>query len=146
METIRKSTGRASSVQGGLAVGAAVSTGITLIGTMLMAYLLDTQKMVWEQTGYGIMVMLFAASYLGAVIACRKIKRQRLLICGLNGLTYFGILLSITALFFGGQYSGVAVTALLVAGGSGCAALLGAEKGRRGHPRNSGKRLLNRRG
>lgn len=122
---------------GGLAVGAGVSLGVTLLFALVLAKLVDSERMAFESIGYGIMALLLAASFLGALTAFGRIRRQRLLVCGLSGLVYFGLLLSITALFFGGQYDGVGVTALLVLAGCMSAGLLGLRQGRGG----KGKKL-----
>lgn len=121
----QKTTGRAASMPGGLAFGAAVSVGVTILAASLLAWMLDREILGQNQIGYGIMVLLLLASFLGAMGAFAKIKRQRMLVCLASGILYFGILLSCTALFFGGQYSGVGVTALLITAGAIAAGLLG---------------------
>ena len=80
------------------------------------------------------MVLLIVSSFAGAMIAFSRIKRQRMLVCIVSGVIYFAMLMSVTALFFGGQYSAVGTTALLVLAGSGTAALLGLRQ-RRGTKR-----------
>jgi len=86
-----------------------------------------------DQIGYAVMVLLITASSLGAAIAQGKVKHQRVLVCMLSGLIYYVILICITALFFGGQYTGFGVTGLLILGGAGTTALLsGRRKGRGG--------------
>lgn len=125
-----KNTGRASSVPAGLAAGAAVSAVMTALGTVLMAVFLHREMIAWETIGYGILTMIMLSAYLGAVTAWRRIRRQKLLVCLMSGVVYFGFLLLLTALFFGCQYEAVGVTGLLVAGGIGCAAMTGAGKGR----------------
>ena len=124
-----KPTGRAMSMPGGLTIGAVVSLGGTLLFAAVLAKLVDMEKLAWENIGYGIVVLLLLASFSGAMTAYAKIKRQRLLVCSVSGVIYFGILLAITALFFGGQYEAVGVTAALVFGGSACAWLLGLRGG-----------------
>ncbi len=124
MVTNQKPTGRASSMPAGLLIGAAASLTITLIAAFILAKLLDAQRLSWENVGYGVMFMLLLSSAAGAFLANRKIKRQRMLVCLLSGVIYFGILMSITALFFGGQYDSVGVTALLILGGCGSIGLL----------------------
>ena len=135
----RKVTGKTSSMPAGLAMGAAISLGITLILASAIAKLVSSEKLAEEHIGYGVMVLLFVASAVGAATANSRIKRRRLLVSCLAGLTYMGILLSITALFFGGQYEAVGVTALLVMGGSICATLIGIDSKRGGH-RKKGKK------
>lgn len=132
MAISQKRTGRAASLPGGLAFGAAISLSITLFAAAILAKMLDTEKLLWENIGYGIMILLLTASYAGAISAYIRIKRQRLMVCLLSGTVYFAILLSITALFFGGQYEAVGVTAALILAGSGTAGLLGIRENRGG--------------
>lgn len=120
----------ALSIPAGLAWGALVSLGVTLAGTVVLTWLVDRQRLAMEKIGYGLLVLLLLGSYLGAMMAYRRIKRRRLLVCLASGAVYLALLLTITALFFGGQYSGVCTTALLILAGSGAAALLGAGQGR----------------
>lgn len=126
----RKPTGRASSMPAGLAFGAGVGMLITLIGTALIAKMVDLEYMDESKIGYGVMVMLMMSSFADAMTSAGKIKRQRLMVCAFSGAIYFLILLSITALFFGGQYEAVGVTAILVAGGAMLAALTSVRRGR----------------
>lgn len=131
----RKVTGKASSIPAGLALGGAVSLGLTLILAAVIAKLVSGEKLAEENIGYGVMVLLFVSSALGAMVANGKIKRQKLLVSVSAGVVYMGILLSITALFFGGQYEAVGVTALLVMGGSLVTVLLGGTHNRGGNRR-----------
>lgn len=126
----QKYTGRTLSVPAGVAVGLGVSLGITGAVIALLAKMVDSEMMPWENVGYGIMVMLLAASFFGAIAAYGKVRRQRLMICLLAGAVFFCVLLSMTALFFGGQYDGVITTFLLILAGSGTAGLLGLRQGR----------------
>lgn len=135
----KQRNGRASSIPAGLGAGAGVSVAITLLGTALLARLLDAETIQWEAVGYGILIMVMLSAMLGSVTAMKKIKRQQGIVCLLSGLTYWGILLSVTALFFGGQYEAVGVTLLLIVGGCGCAFLLCVKQGRGGGSRK-GKR------
>lgn len=126
----QKYTGRSLSVPAGLAVGLGVSLGITGAVIAVLAKLVDGEVMPWENIGYGIMAMLLIASFLGAMAAYGRIKRQRLMICLMAGGIFFCTLLAMTALFFGGQYDGVMVSFLLILAGSGAAGLLGLRQGR----------------
>ena len=96
---------------------------------------MELGRLKQENIGYGVMLLLLTASYAGAALASAKVKRRKGLVCLLTGVGYFALLLAVTALFFGGQYSAVGVTALLILAGSGCAALtpaLGGKRGRKG--------------
>lgn len=122
------------SIPMGLLLGGGVSMAVTLGAVAVLAKLLDSEKLAWENVGTGIVVMLIAASFLGAMVSSGKIKRQRLLVCAASGALYFGMLLAITALFFGGQYESVWLTGVLILVGSGGAVLIGLRgegKGRR---------------
>lgn len=130
-----KKRNTALSMPGGLAWGAGVSIGITLVGVAVLATLVDREKLDMGKIGYWLLGLLLLGSFLGALAAWGRIRRRRVLVCLASGGVYLGILLGITALFFGGQYSGVGTTALLILAGSGTAALLGPRQGRRGRRR-----------
>ena len=130
----KKITGRATSLPVGLAIGATCSLAATLILTAILAKMVESETLPVEKIGYGIMALLMVSSFAGAMIAFGRIKRQRMLVCIVSGVIYFAMLMSMTALFFGGQYSAVGTTALLVLAGSGTAALLGLRQ-RRGTKR-----------
>lgn len=118
MTVNRKPTGTAVSIPSGLALGALWSVAVTLAGAAATAKLMETETLSWDSAGYAVLVILLLASWLGAMTAAGKIKRRRLLICLASGGIYFLILLASTALFFGGQYSGVGETGLLILCGS----------------------------
>ena len=125
----RKPTGRASSMPAGLIVGALCGLVGTLLFSAILAKLVDSEIIPQDKVGYGIMVLLLICAFLGANEACRRIKRQYLIVCAISAGVYFLILLSITALFFGGQYSGIGVTAILILCGSILAAFTRSRKG-----------------
>lgn len=135
MGSTKKPTGRASSMGVGLAMGGLCGLAITLLGSGIIAKLIDANVFSESSIGYGIMVILLLAAFLGSLLAYGKIGRQRLLVCMTTGLIQFLLLLSMTALFFGGQYSGVGVTALLILCGSALAAFLGLRENRGGKTR-----------
>ena len=140
----RKVTGTAVSVPKGLVLGGLISLGVTILGSALIAWLLNKEVMAQNKTGYGIMMMILLASFLGAQTASGTIKHRRMLYSLLSGVLYYLVLLSITALFFGGQYEAVGVTALLVFGGSGCSGLMALRSdggGKRGKRRIASRTL-----
>lgn len=129
----RKVTGIAMSMPGGLALGGVVSLLTTILGTGVFAYMLSTETVSADAVGYCAMGILLASSMLGSMTAAGKIKHRKIYVCGLTGLIYYLTLLAITALFFGGQYQGIGVTALVILAGSGTAALLGTKGKNRRH-------------
>lgn len=131
----QKITGRADSIPVGLAVGTACSILFTIASVTVLAKLLDNGKLQWENIGYGIMIQTMIVSFIGAKVSYARIKRQRLMICLLSGVIYYGILMATAAIFFGGQYDGMGVTALLVLAGCASASLLGLRLGKAGQHR-----------
>lgn len=130
----QKVTGKTMSMPAGLALGGAVSLGITILGAVIAGKLLDGEVIPQSAIGYAAMAILLLASLAGALTACGKIKRQRLVVCLASGGIYYALLLSMTALFFGGQYNGMGVTALMVLAGCGLSILMESRsegKGRR---------------
>lgn len=119
------------SMPAGLAIGLAASLSITLLCTALIANLILSEKMNEAALGYGAMAILLLSSGAGSLIASVLIKHRWLLVSLGAGGIYFLTLLAITALFFGGQYQGIGVTALMILAGSGTVGLLGLKQGKR---------------
>ena len=132
MVSNRKSTGTASSIPAGIAIAAIVSLVITLLGSVVSAYLVQSELIRQESIGYASMVVLVVSGAVGALVAMARIKRMRMQMCLLSGVCYFLLLLSVTALFFGGQYEGIGVTALAILSGCGSVAVLSIAGEKRG--------------
>lgn len=136
MVTNRKISGKAATLPGGVGIGAVTALGWTLVGSAVLAKLIELEKLPETAVGYGAMVILLTASFLGAVIAYHKVKKHRAQVSLLTGAAYYLTLLAMTALFFDGQYTGMGVTALVILAGSGGAVLLGLQKGSGGSRRS----------
>lgn len=130
-------TGKTQSIPAGLSLGAGVSVAVTISVIAILGTMIEREDLAWENVGYGIMLLLFLAAFLGSKTAWWSIRRQKLMICILSGLVYYGILLSVTALFFGGQYEAVLVTGGMILSGSGAAALTGRGNNARKKQKNS---------
>ena len=117
-----KVTGTASSIPAGLALAALVSLGLTAAFSAAAAWLILRGSMPEESVGYCAMFILLLSAAGGALTAIRRIKRLRFQMGLASGGIYFGCLLAVTALFFGGIYDGVGVTALLIL--CGCALVI----------------------
>lgn len=122
---VKMPTGRSSGVSVGILIGVLVCVGVTLIASVILAWLIAAEKMDESAVGYGAMIALLLSAILGSWTASAKIGRLRTQVCLITGGIYYLVLLSITALFFGGQYQGMGVAAILVIAGSGVTALLG---------------------
>ena len=141
MTGVMKSGRKACSVTGGMVISATVSIAITLFLSLWIANLLNHESITWEQAGYWIMGMLFAASFLGGKSAIAAIQRQKLLIAIMSGALYWGILLCMTALFFGGNFDSLWETAGIISAGCTSAALI-ALPGRQKQGRKTAKSIV----
>ena len=130
----KKVTGTAKSVPVGIFIGTLAALGVTVTGSLITAWLVINEKTSENAIGYFAMLILLAASMAGAYTAQSLVKHQRMVICASVGVAYYISLLAVTALFFGGQYQGMGVTALTVAAGIGAVILIGL-KGENGHRR-----------
>ena len=126
---MKRGTGKAASMTAGLVVGAVVSLIVTVLGAFLGANLIVSEKISEASIGYCSMIIILLSSSLGALLAACMIKHRWLPVCLGAGGIYYLILLATTALFFGGQYQGMGVTALAVLGGCGTVGLLGINRG-----------------
>ena len=105
---IKKSSGnKATNLPAGIALGVLFSLVITFAGAAAITQLVTMEKIEDNSIGYGIIAVLLIASMFGAWIAANQTKRLRLQVCLLEGAGYFLVLLTSTALFFGGQYQGI---------------------------------------
>ena len=126
--------GRAMSMGAGLALGGAISMGITLLLSVLTAYLAGKGYVPVNTIGYFAMVILFLSAMAGAMTAQHKIKRLRLQVCLAAGGVYYASLILMTILLFGGNFTGMGATAAMVSCGSLISALLTNRQGRRKSP------------
>ena len=120
----KKVTGKAKSIAVGLAIGTIISLSLTLIGAAVTANLVLSEKIPVEAVGYAVTMILAVSSAAGSWIGAVLVKHRWMMICiGVGGIYYLS-LLAITALFFGGQYQAIGVTALLIFGVCGAVGLL----------------------
>ena len=121
----KTTTGKSYRMSVGILIGVAVCVVVTLVIAFILAWLISAEKMSENAIGYGAMAALLLSAALGALAASSRIGRLRTQVCLITGGIYYLVLLSMTALFFGGQYQGMGVAAIFVILGSGLTALLG---------------------
>lgn len=114
----RKATDTASTMPVGFTMGALTNLAVTFGGAALCAMLISKGVLSESAIGYCAMVVVLLSAMAGATVAARRIKRRRVIVCGVAGAIYFCILLCMTALFFGGQYQNCGTVALLILAGS----------------------------
>lgn len=122
-------SGRAMTFPAGVLMGAAISLLWSILAAALVGLLIDREMLAHTAIGYGGMLILLTASILGSLLAWKKIKHRRALVCLTTGGAYYLMLLGLTALFFGGQYEAVGVTGILIFAGSATVILAGLRKG-----------------
>lgn len=130
------------SLPAGVAAGIAAAFAVTLAGAAIVAWLIDGERISEEAMGYGALAVLLLSAGAGAWFASALVGHQRLLVCALTGIGYLLILLSMTALFFGGQYQGVWVTTLVVLAGCLGVSLVGLK--RAGGPKHRRRHITSR--
>ena len=123
--------GKAWSLAGGIGVGICTATLWTLVAAVITGKLLDLEILSRSYVGYASLAILISSAWLGSMVSLGKTRRKKLMACIATGVGYLFVLLGTTAMFFGGRYEAVAVTALVIAGGSALALLSGkyAQKG-----------------
>ena len=131
MSTNQKVTGKASSLPVGITLGVLIALIVTLIGSAVTAWLIVGEKIGEGSVGYCSAFITLLASVLGSEISWLRTKRLRLQVCLITGAAYYLLLLAVTAVFFGGIYLGMGMTAITVFCGCGSIALLGVRGGKR---------------
>lgn len=126
-----KRTGTASSIPGGILFASFISISFTAAISAIIAYCIHNERITWEQSGYWIMGMLVVSAFIGGKCAFGLVKRQRAMIAIMSGVLYWGVLLCLTALFFGGDYSAIWETAGLIGAGCITSALIPATNNRK---------------
>ena len=104
MTVNHKVTGTASSMVAGLMAAWAAGMMVTIIAATISGFLIAKEILMESSVGYCVMALVTLSSAVSAIVAVYKIKRRRLIVCVLAGMIYYGSLLAMTALFFGGQY------------------------------------------
>lgn len=124
-----KMKGTALTIPGGLMIGGLINLILTFAGAAATAFLVLKERIGENGIGYAALVILFVSAVMGAWGAVSSIKRQRLQICLMSAAVYFLLLLAMTALFFGGQYRGMGVTAIVILAGALAVAFFPAKGG-----------------
>lgn len=100
-----------------LAFGLLAGVLVTLLGTGLLAYLINRETVEIDGIHFGGVVIHLLGSAVTCLVAYGLMKRQRVVVCALSALCYFLIQLGMTALVFNGQYQGIGSGVLSIVGG-----------------------------
>ncbi len=115
---VRNRNSRALGLVPGIGIGVGVSAAVSVIGSMILAWLVSSENVGEEGIGWGCMVIPPVSVVLGCLMAWRCVKQRRLLVTGLTMLGYMLVLL-LAGSILGGVSGGVGSTALLIALGGG---------------------------
>ena len=122
MKIKRKTTER--SLVAGIGIGLIISILVTTGGVALVTNLALTERVGEQSVGVWAKVVLFVAVLTGTWVAAAATKQKRLQVCFLTGGIYSLLLLSTTAMFFGGRYQAVGITLIVVLAASAFVAFL----------------------
>lgn len=122
MNAKKVQTGRTRSVPIGVLTGLAAGLIVTAIAAAICAAMMSKET-IPEKGGMTALVILLLGSVTSAWIAFAAVRQKRMQVCLLSGVCYYGLLIGCTALFFGGQYQSMGVTAVVVFVGCMTAAL-----------------------
>ncbi len=105
-------------------IGVSISILVTLVGVFIMSLLISNETVSNDTIGYFVLIVTLISSMLGGVSAIAIAKRKFVIVC-LSTLIAFALaLISVTAMFYGGQYSGVPVTLLIIFCGGICSVMI----------------------
>ncbi len=119
MSVKRKRSNTAWSIPGGVAAGLGLSMAIAILCSMLLAWLIIGEKLDVASIGYGSGLILILSAAAGAWLAMWKVRTKRLIVTGIYAAGFILLLLAVTALFFGGEYQGIGVSAICILLGAG---------------------------
>lgn len=133
--------GKTMSMPAGIITGGVTGIAGTVACAVLAGKLLNKEWISIEAVGPAAMAIMLLCSFAAAQMAWIQVKRQRAAVCLGAGGAYYTMLLGMTALFFGGQYSGMGIAGALVLAGSGSVVLLGMYRKTPGTQRKYRKRI-----
>ncbi len=119
--------GKSMSVLAGILVGVSISVLILIVGAVTVSMLISKEIVNYASMSYCVMAVTGFAAVCGSFAGTLVLKKQILLVSMSVALAMLLIMLSVTAMFFEGSYTGVPATAALVAGCSLSTALISAK-------------------
>ena len=120
---VKKITGRAPALWKTVAAGLILGAAWTLSCAIVIAELVNREMLALEDVGYGSMAAILSAVFAGASLAGKRAGHMVVPAAVCAGAAYFLCLLLVNVLFFGGCYTGVGVTLILVILATGTAVL-----------------------
>ena len=119
----------------GIGLGIVIGILIMILGAAVTAWMVTNEIIGQDAVGYSCMLIHVLSSLVGSIISFGLIRHRRLMVSGAVCAGYYLVLL-VVALAFGGIFTGMGTTALMVVLGGGIAqipALIGSSSGARRH-------------
>lgn len=126
---MKKQVGRSPSVAKAALTGTGVAIALALLCAAVVAKLLDSEVLRMESVGYASMIAHICSVFIGARTAMSRVGNMGQTVAMITGAAYYVCLLLVNALFFGGSFTGLGTTLILVVL-SAAASILTAGKGR----------------
>lgn len=123
-----------------MVVGIAVCFLSVIVSITVVAGLASSGTIKEDRMDHWVALAHFISSILGSSAVIGKIRENRFVISLLVGVVYIAVLLSITALFFNGEYKSVLVTMFVVISGCFAATIVNNGGRKAGKTRISRKR------
>ena len=133
--------GKTVSLPVGILTGGITGLAVSVAGAMLAGKLLDKAWIPLEAVGPAAMGIVLLSGFFAAQMAWNRVRRQRAAVCLGAGAVQYLMLLAMTALFFGGMYSGMGTVGLMVLAGCGSVVLLGMYQKAPGNQRKYRKQI-----
>ena len=109
----------------GIHIGTGAALMLTLAGCAVAAWGIHAQRIPENGLDAAAAVIAAGSAAVGTAVGCGITGQKRVPMCGITAAAYFLCLLSVTALFFGGEYGGIGGMALAAFGGGAVPILLG---------------------
>lgn len=122
MKTV-KTKGKGSVLSGGL-IGGTVSIILTLLLTSVFAWMIVSERLEENLTGYGNVAVILLSSVAGSVTGIKISGAKPMITAAIVYVVYMVTMLLLTAVAFDAKYEGIGVTMTLTAAGSVTPALL----------------------
>lgn len=127
-----KRRGSAMKTQSALMFSTVSAVVLTVTLASVTAVLIENEVIQANGAGYCVMGILVTVSMAAGLLAAELVKNKHIQVCMAAGICYFMSLIAMTALFFGGQYTGTLTTFLMIVVGSLLSALIEMRKNGQG--------------
>lgn len=117
-------TKQGTNIPVGIGMGMLSGIAIMLACTLILTWLLSTERITEESMRYGVLIIYILSAGIASGVAVRQIRQNILPVSVGICICYILVLLGINALFFDGIYEGVGVTTLTILGTGVAVALI----------------------